>query len=203
MIKALIDDEIYLYIREYLFIYDLYKSNNRNYDMTLNDISIIIDDNNNNEYFHNILLDIIETDNYKDEISNNINEKHKIKISLDNHKYSKILINVYKEFINKSISYQILNDILINSIIILIKSGNTNKHLIKFGEIQLSSNDLKRITENDYNDDNCLICLENINDFKSFRVFNCCFSKTCCGCYKANNYKCPICNQKTDTLISY
>ena len=47
MIKALIDVDIYLYIKEYLFIYDLYKSNNRNYDITLNDISLIIHDNNN------------------------------------------------------------------------------------------------------------------------------------------------------------
>lgn len=198
MIKALIDVDIYLYIKEYLFIYDLYKSNNRNYDITLNDISLIIHDNNNKECFHNILLEIIGIDNIKDDISNEM-----IKISLDNYKYSKILVNVYKEYINKSISYQILNDILINSIIILIKSGNNNKYLIKFGETQLSSNDLTRITENDYNDDNCLICLENINNFKSFRVFTCCFSKTCCRCYKTNHNKCPICNQKTDTLISY
>ena len=83
MIKALIDVEIYLYIKEYLFIYDLYKSNNRNYDITLNDISLIIDDNNNKECFHNILLEIIGIDNIKDDISNEM-----IKISLDNYKYS-------------------------------------------------------------------------------------------------------------------
>ena len=198
MIKDLINAEICLYIHEYIFIYDLYKSNNRNYEITLNDINLIINDNNNKECFHNILLEIIGMDNYKDEISNN-----KIKISLDNHKYSKILINVYKEYINKSISYKILDDILINSIIIFIKCGNNNKHLIKFGETKLSSTDLMRITENDYNDDNCLICLENINNFKSFRVFTCCFSKTCYGCFKEYGFKCPICNNKTETLISY
>lgn len=198
MIKDLINAEICLYIHEYIFIYDLYKSNNRNYEITLNDINLIINDNNNKECFHKILLEIIGMDNYKDEISNN-----KIKISLDNHKYSKILINVYKEYINKSISYKILDDILINSIIIFIKCGNNNKHLIKFGETKLSSTNLTRITENDYNDDNCLICLENINNFKSFRVFTCCFSKTCYGCFKENENKCPVCNKKTETLISY
>lgn len=198
MIKELRNAEICLYIHEYIFVYDLYKSNNRNYEITLNDIIIIINDNKHKECFHNILLEIIGMDNYKDELCNN-----NIKLSLDNHKYSKILVNVYKEYINKSISYQILNDILIKSIIILIKSGNNNKYLIKFGETQLSSNDLTRITENDYNDDNCLICLENINNFKSFRIFTCCFSKTCCGCFTENDYKCPVCNKKTDTLISY
>lgn len=203
MIKELRDAEICLYIHEYMFIYDLYKSNNKNYDITLNDILLILNDNNNKECFHKILLEIIEIDNHKDEILNNINEKNKIKISLDSHKYSKLLINVYKEFINKSISYKILNDILNKSLIILIKSGETHKHLIKFKEVNITSNDLKRISETDYTNEICQICLENVNDFRSFRIFNCCFSKTCCLCYKANNYKCPVCNQKTDTLISY
>lgn len=203
MIKELSDAEICLYIHEYIFVYDLYNSNNKNYNITLNDILLIINDNNNKECFHKILLEIIGIDNNKDEIINNIKEKNKIKISLDSHKYSKKLINMYKEFINKSLSFKILNDILSQSLIILIKSGQTHKHLIKFNDIHLTSNDLNRITETDYTNEICLICLENVNDFKSFRIFNCCFSKTCCLCYKANNYKCPVCNQKTDTLISY
>jgi hypothetical protein len=203
MIKELRDSEICLYIHEYIFVYDLYKSNNKNYEITLNDIILIINDNNNKDYFHKILLEIVEIDNYKDEMLNIINNNNKIKISLDSDKYSKKLINVYKEFINNSISYKILNDILSKSLIILIKSGKTHKHLIKFNETQISSNELKRISETDYTNENCLICLENVNDFKSFRIFNCCFSKTCCLCYKANNYKCPICNIKNDTLISY
>lgn len=203
MINELLDLEICLYIHEYIFIYDIYKSNNKNYEMTLNDITLIIDDNNNKESFHEILLEIIEIDNYKDEMLIDINNKNNVKISLDSDIYLKTLIKYYKKYINKSISYNIINNIIRKSLIILIKSGNNYKHLIKFSETQMSSSDLKRITENDYNDDNCLICLENINNFKSFRIFNCCFSKTCCNCFKANDNKCPICNIKNDTLISY
>jgi hypothetical protein len=38
MLKELKDNEICLYIHEYMFVYDLYKSNNRNYDITLEDL---------------------------------------------------------------------------------------------------------------------------------------------------------------------
>jgi len=203
MISELRDVEICLYIHEYMFVYDLYKSNNRNYDITLEDIGSIITDNNDKDNFHKILLEVVGIDNYKDDIINNIEDKNRIKISLDSHKYLKKLINIYKELINKSITYKILNNIISNSLIIIIKSGKMNKHLIKYNDVHLSSNELKMISENDYKNDTCLICLENINEFKSFRIFNCCFSKTCCICYKANNYKCPVCNHETKTLISY
>jgi hypothetical protein len=186
-----------------MFVYDLYKSNNRNYEITLEDIGLMINDNSNRDSFHKILLEVVGIDNYKDGIINNMSDKSRIKISLDSHKYLKKLINIYKEFVNNSITYNILNDILSKSLILLIKSGKNNKYLIKFDDVHLSSNDLIRVTENDYKNDTCLICLENINEFKSFRIFNCCFSKTCCICYKANNYKCPVCNHETKTLISY
>jgi len=203
MIKELRDAEICLYTHEYMFVYDLYKSNNRNYEITLEDIGLMINDNSNRDSFHKILLEVVGIDNYKDGIINNMSDKSRIKISLDSHKYLKKLINIYKEFVNNSITYNILNDILSKSLILLIKSGKNNKYLIKFDDVHLSSNDLIRVTENDYKNDTCLICLENINEFKSFRIFNCCFSKTCCICYKANNYKCPVCNHETKTLISY
>ena len=203
MIRELRNAEICLYIHEYIFIYDLYKSNNKNYDMTLEDIEIIINDNKIRNTFHKILLDVIGIDNYKDGIINNITRKNIIKISLDNNIYSKNIVNIYKKFINNSITYNILNEILNKTLIFQIKIGNNYKNLIKFDEVHLSLNEIVRIIENDYTNDICMICLENIKDVDTFMIFNCCFSKICNECYKANNYKCPICNQKTRTLISF
>jgi hypothetical protein len=203
MLKELKDNEICLYIHEYMFIYDLYKSNNKNYEITYEDINELINDNCHKENLHKILLEVITIDNYKDENLNKIIKKTSIKISLDSAVYSKKLINTYKEFINKSMNYDIINKILNQSLIILIKSGKLFKHLIKFNDIELSSNELKRITETDYANETCLICLENINEFKSFRVFKCCFSNTCNECYKTNNSKCPVCNDTSRTMISY
>ena len=105
MIKELRDAEISLYIHEYLFIYDLYKSNNKNYEITLEEIFLITNDNKISENFHNILLEIINIDNIRDSII----DKNNIKISLDSHEYSKKIISIYKETINKSITYNILN----------------------------------------------------------------------------------------------
>lgn len=202
MLRDMRDAEICLCINEFIFIYDLYKANNKNYDLTLEYISNI-EDNRKREGFHIILLKIIDIDNYKDEKLNQIIKKNNLVIPLDSYKYSNKIIKIYKELFNKRINYEIFNEIMKSSFIILIKSGQTHKHLIQFKEVHISSNDLIRIMDNDYTNDTCLICLENINDYPSFRIFNCCFSKTCSTCFKTNDFKCPICNMKSPTLISY
>lgn len=203
MVRDLNEVEICLYTHEFMFVYDLYKSHNKNYEVTLEDITMIASNNYNKENYHKILLEVIGIDNYKDEIINNVIKKNNIKISLDNHKYTKKLISIYKENYNNYIRYNIINEIFKKSLIIIIKSGRINKHLVKFNDIDINFNDLNRITEKDYKDEICLICLENLNSFKSFRIFSCCFSNTCINCYKANECKCPICNQYSKTLISY
>jgi len=201
MLRDMRDAEIYLYVNEYIFIYDLYKANGKNYELTLEEISNI-EDNWRREGFHRILLEIIGIDNFKDEKLNQIIKKNNLIIPLDNYNSSKKIIEIYKE-LYKRINYEILNEIMKNSLIILIKSGRTHKHLIQFKEVHLSSTDLTRIMDVDYTNETCLICLENINDYPSFRIFNCCFSKTCSTCFKSNDFKCPICNEKSPTLISY
>jgi len=198
--RELRDFEINEYINEFIYIYDLYKANGKNYELTLEEISSV--DNRRRDDFHMILLEIIGIDNFKDENLNKIVKKNNLAIPFDNYRYSKKIIEIYKD-LYKRINYEILNEIMKSSLIILIKSGRTHKHLIQFKEVQLSSTDLTRIMDIDYTNETCLICLENINDYPSFRIFNCCFSKTCSTCFKTNDLKCPICNEKSPTLISY
>lgn len=201
MTRELRDVEINEYINEYIYIYDLYKANGKNYELTLEEISSV--DNRKSNGFHMILLEIIGIDNFKDEILNKIVKKNNLAIPFDNYNYSNKIIKIYKDLFNNRITYEIFNEIMKSSLIILIKSGRTHKHLIKFNEVHLSSTDLTRIMDVDYTNETCLICLENINDYPSFRIFNCCFSKTCSTCFKSNDFKCPICNEKSPTLISY
>lgn len=198
--RELRDFEINEYINEFIYIYDLYKANGKNYELTLEEISCV--DNRRRDDFHMILLEIIGIDNFKDENLNKIVKKNNLAIPFDNYRYSKKIIEIYKD-LYKRINYEILNEIMKSSLIILIKSGRTHKHLIQFKEVHLSSTDLTRIMDVDYTNETCLICLENINDYPSFRIFNCCFSKTCSTCFKTNDFKCPICNEKSPTLISY
>lgn len=201
MTRELRDVEINEYINEFIYIYDLYKANGKNYELTLEEISSV--DNRKSNGFHMILLEIIGIDNFKDENLNKIVKKNNLAIPFDNYNYSNKIIKIYKDLFNNRITYEIFNEIMKSSLIILIKSGRTHKHLIKFNEVHLSSTDLTRIMDVDYTNETCLICLENINDYPSFRIFNCCFSKTCSTCFKSNDFKCPICNEKSPTLISY
>jgi len=196
MVRILVDAEISLYINEYMFVYDLYKSNHKNYELTLEEINLLID-NRNREDYHRILLEIIDIDNYKDDIMNNIIRKNRIKNTFENYNYSRKIISIYKEFNNSMITYEILNKILNKSLIIQLNTGN---YLIKFEDVKLSAGEINRIIDNDYKNETCMICLETMNNF---RLFNCCFSKICRDCFHTNNYKCPICNQQSKTLISY
>jgi len=202
MTRELRDVEISEYINEFIYIYELYKANGKNYELTLEQISNI--DNMRKDNLHMILLKIIDIDNFKDEKLNQIVKKNNLAIPFDNYNYSNKIIKIYKELYDNRITYEIFNEVMKSSIIIFIKSGQiSQKYLIKFKEVHLSSTDLVRIMDDDYTNETCLICLENINDYPSFRIFNCCFSKTCSTCFKNNDFKCPICNIKSPTLISY
>lgn len=175
--------EINKYIDEFIFIYNLYIINEKNYENTMEDIYLIL--TKNKKYFYNILTIIIDIDN------------NKYKFPLYNKELCIKIINIYKK--EYKITYDNFIKIINNSYI--IKKSGIN--FIKFYDIKLEQNDLKIIIQNDYNNDICLICLENIINYKSFRIFNCCFSKTCNYCYKLNELKCPICNQKSKTLVSF
>jgi len=71
--------EIENYLNQMTFLYEIYKSNKRNYDITLNFINVISDDNKLLEDYHRNLLDIIFIDNKKDEINNLINNRNIIR----------------------------------------------------------------------------------------------------------------------------
>ena len=196
--------EIENYYNQMNFLYDIYKSNKRNYNTTLNFINVISDDNKLLEDYHKNLLDIIFIDNKKDEINNLINNRNIIRSPIDNDLYFENFMKIYKEFIKNNLNFNELIDLIINSIIIIIKiDKNIYSYLIKFNDIQFNPSQLKIIVDNDYTNDNCLICLEDIKKVKQFRIFNCCLSKSCSVCYKEYENKCPVCNQKSKTFISF
>ena len=59
MVRDLNEVEICLYTHEFMFVYDLYKSHNKNYEVTLEDITMIASNNYNKENYHKILLDFL------------------------------------------------------------------------------------------------------------------------------------------------
>jgi len=194
---SLTNEDINLYINKMIFIYDIYKSNKKNYYKCLDIINNLFDNNKDIEDNHINLLDIISIDNYKDNIKNNIINKNLIKTPLDTIFYSNNLIKIYKEN-NKNITFKNLNNILKNSIIIKL---NEFSNLIKINESdEIDINKIKIIVDNEHYNSSCLICLEEIN---KFNIFECCLSKICLNCLKKNNFKCPICNNKSNLFISF
>jgi len=202
--KILRNIEIDEYLNNMTFLYDIYKSNNRNYNNTLDFINLISDDNKLLENYHRNLLDVIFIDNKKDELNNLISKRNIIRNPIDNDFYFKNFMDIYKEFVKNYLNLNELIELIINSIIIIIKIDENNySYLIKFNDIQLNPQQFKLIIDNDYTNDNCLVCLEDIKKVKQFRIFNCCLSKSCSVCYKEYEKKCPICNQKSKTFISF
>ena len=87
--------------------------------------------------------------------------------------------------------------IIIPSISIKMKNGI---ELIDFNiGSRFNNKILNIVSDEEFINDNCSICLEKIN--KHIIISNCCCIKTCLRCFNLINGKCAICKKENPIII--